>query len=466
MKKCSLLLLLSAAVGCATMPKADRDLFAAVKEDNASEVERLVATGADVNVNADQSYDGLPPLAWAGVWGSTKAAELLIARGANVNGGNGYGSTPLHVAAFNQKPAMAALLVRKGADINARTENGWTPLHKAMERLAMAPANKTPPGEEVAKVVSVVELLLASGAAVDAQGSKVGMPIHLAALTRQKALVQMLIDKGADVNARSDDGQTPLFQAAKRDSTDVVELLLARRADVNARTRSGYTALMVSAGNGNPDVAKVLLEHGADVGARDKDGVTALLSACRSLLVRYTLEASTSGAEDVRRKVLGANGASEREMLRHVKGDFSAVAVMLVNRGADPNLAAPAFTPLGAAATVGDRALAEALLAHGAKISDTSTGETPLHAAIAERHGEIAELLIDKGADVNARNMSQVTPLHFLGVFMRDGKLAELLIQKGADVNARERDGHTPLDGAVRTGNVEVAQVLRQHGGK
>jgi cytohesin len=126
----------------------------------------------------------------------------------------------------------------------------------------------------------------------------------------------------------------------------------------------------------------------------------------------------------------------------------------------------PGFTPLGAASTVGDRALAEALLAHGAKISDASTGETPLHAAIAERHGDVAELLIDKGADVNARNMSQLTPLHFLGVYMHAPKLAELLIQKGADVNAREQAGHTPLEVAIRAGNAEVAEVLRRHGAK
>jgi ankyrin repeat protein len=359
-----------------------------------------------------------------------------------------------------------ALLVHKGADVNARTENRWTPLHKSMEQLAMAPANTTPPGEEVANVVGVVELLLASGAAVDAQGSTVGMPLHMAALTGQKALVQMLIDKGADVNARSDDGQTPLYQAAKRDSAEVVELLLASRADVNARTKSGYTALVASASNGNSAVAKVLLEHDADVSVRDKNGITPLLSVCRSLLIRYTLEASSPGAEDVRRKVPGADWASEREMLRGVKGDFSAVAVMLVNRGADPNLATRGFTPLGAAATVGDRELAEALIAHGAKISDTSTGETPLHAAIAERHADVAELLIRKGADVNARNMSQLTPLHFLGVHMHDPKLAELLIQQGADVNAREQAGHTPLEGAVRAGNAEVAEVLRRHGGK
>ena len=223
---------------------------------------------------------------------------------------------------------------------------------------------------------------------------------------------------------------------------------------------------MASASNGNSGVAKVLLGHGADVGVRDKNGVTALLSACRSLLIRYTLEASTPGANDLRRKVPGADWVGEREMLQRVKGEFSAVAVMLVKRGADPNFAAPGFTPLGAAATVGDYALAEALLAHGAKISDALKGETPLHAAIAERHGNVAELLIEKGADVNARNTSGLTPLHFLGVFMHDPRLAELLIQKGADVNATDQAGHTPFEGAVRAGNAQVVEVLRRHGGR
>ena len=447
------------------MPKANRDLFAAIKEDNAAEVERLLASGANVNVKDAQAFDGLPPLAWAGVWGSSKAAELLIARGANVNAGNRRGSTPLHVAAYNQQPEMVALFIRKGGDVNARTDNGWTPLHKAMERLAMAPANKTPSGEEVAKVVRVVELLLTNGASVDVQGSEIGMPLHAAALTGQRTLVQTLIDKGADVNARSGDGQTPLYQAAKRDAPDVAELLLARKADVNARTRSGYTALMTSAGNGNSSLAKILLEHGADVSASDKDGFTALLSVCRSLLIRYTLEASTPGAEDLRRKA-GGELKSEREMLGKVKGDFTVVALLLLKRGANPNLATPAFTPLGVAATVGDRALAEALLAHGARIDDASGGETPLHAAIAERHGDIADLLIRAGADVNSRNMSQFTPLHFLAVNMHDRKLAELLIQRGADVNAKDALGHTPLEGAIRAGNNEVAEVLRERGGR
>jgi len=192
-----LLSFLVAAAGCfGTMPRADHDLFAAIKRDDGREVERLLSSGANVNVTLDPAYDGLPPLAWASGWASARTVELLIAHGANVNGANRHGTTPLQLAAYHEKPAIVALLIRKGASVSARNEVGWTALHKAMEPLATAPATATPPAEEVAQVASIVELLLASGAQVDVQSAAGGMPIHIAALTRQKALVQMLIDKG------------------------------------------------------------------------------------------------------------------------------------------------------------------------------------------------------------------------------------------------------------------------------
>jgi cytohesin len=268
---------------------------------------------------------------------------------------------------------------------------------------------------------------------------------------------------------------TALYQAARMDATEVAALLIARGADVNARTKGGKTPLMMAAIDGNARVARLLLEHHAEVNARANDGATALVEACRSLLIRYTLEASTPGAQDLRARAVGGlsarNGAAElasaRENLAKVKGEFGAVARLLAAGGADPNVATPTFTPLGAAAIVGDRALAEALIAHGARLDDTSTGESALHAAIAERHGDVATLLVEKGADVNVRNTpSRFTPLHFLAANLHDRNLAELMIQRGADVNAKDQAGHGPLEGALAAHNDEVAAVLRRHGAR
>ncbi|HET6147549.1 MAG TPA: ankyrin repeat domain-containing protein [Polyangia bacterium] len=470
--RCSISLLVLAVVGCATMPKADQDLFAAVKADNAGGVERAVATGANVNGKHVGRYVGASALGWAGVWGSMNSAEWLIAHGADVNGANEHGSTPLHLAAYNLQLAVAGLLIRHGAAVNARSEVGWTPLHKAMERLAEAPGTRTPADEEVAKATRIVELLLASGADVNIRGVQGISPLHVAAGTGQERLVQLLVDRGADAKGASVDGVTPLVLAAGRDVGEVAALLIAQGGDVNARTKRGFTALTVAAGNGNPAVAKVLVEHGADIGLRDKDGFTALLSACRSLLFEYTLRASTPGAQDLRRKLLGRAGArsvtKDREEHRRARGDFSAVAILLLEHGADPTDGLGDFLPLQTAALVGDKALAEAAIARGAAINRLSRDgtELPLHAAIAEGHRDVARLLIDKGADVNAPNMSGFTPLHFLAVFTHDGQLAELLIRQGANVNATDQRGHTPLEGAVRAGNHEVVEVLRHHGAR
>lgn len=432
MRTSASLLLLVSAVGCAgTLPKGNLALFAAIKRDDAGEVERLLASGAAVN------------------------------------GASERGNTPLHVAAFEEDRAVTALLIRRGASVNGPNVAGSTPLFSAMERLAYMPARSTPAAPEVANVVGVVELLLASGARVDVRGSGGGTPLHMAALTGQTTLVRMLIDHGADVDARTEEGVTPLYQAAKKDEADVAELLIARGAEVNARTKSGYTALKMAAEHGSAAVAKLLLARRAEVDVRDGEGLTPLLSACRSLLIRYTLEASNHGAaEDIRRKLSAGDVVETRRALAEVMGDFGGVALLLVKGGANPNVAVPGFTPLGAAATVGDAALAEALIAHGAAIDETSTGESPLHAAIAECHAGVAKLLVDKGANVNARNMSQRTPLHFLAIFTHDRALAELLIRRGADVSAKDRDGQTPIDLAIRARNDEVAEVLRRHGAR
>ena len=97
-------------------------------------------------------------------------------------------------------------------------------------------------------------------------------------------------------------------------------------------------------------------------------------------------------------------------------------------------------------------------------------GLTPLHVAAGSGQKEIAELLIAEGADVNAKDTKfGGTPLYFAANGGHK-EIAELLIANGADVNAKSESknglfkGRTPLDSAEY--NPETADLLRKHGGK
>ena len=97
------------------------------------------------------------------------------------------------------------------------------------------------------------------------------------------------------------------------------------------------------------------------------------------------------------------------------------------------------------------------------------SGSTPLHWTATK---VMAELLIANGADVNAQTVDGWTPLH-QAVYMELAESAEMLIASGANINAksyylqtRERRGdQTPLEVAMESGGTKIAGLLRKHGG-
>ena len=105
-------------------------------------------------------------------------------------------------------------------------------------------------------------------------------------------------------------------------------------------------------------------------------------------------------------------------------------------------------------------------LADGADVnSKNKSGYTPLHFAAYKGHKEIVELLIAEGADVNAKDDMGRTPFH-IAIYGRQNEIVELLIAEGADVNAKDDNSDTPLDEAIIYNSPETAGLLRKHGGK
>nr|XP_027207061.1 ankyrin repeat domain-containing protein 1-like [Penaeus vannamei] len=131
--------------------------------------------------------------------------------------------TPLHFASENGHFAVAELLAAKGADLEAKDQYEWTPLHFASRYGHFA----------------VAELLAAKGADLEAKAQYGATPLHFASFNGHFAVAELLAAKGADLGAKDDRGATPLHFASENGHFAVAELLAAKGADLEAKAQYG-----------------------------------------------------------------------------------------------------------------------------------------------------------------------------------------------------------------------------------
>lgn len=102
------------------------------------------------------------------------------------------------------------------------------------------------------------------------------------------------------------------------------------------------------------------------------------------------------------------------------------------------------------------------------------TGATALYTATEEGHLDIIELLIRHGADVNRSPKGQVardlhieyqTPLLIACMRNHDAVIRHL-IRSNADVNVTSERGSSPFLAICQHNNVEIAQLLIDHGAR
>jgi ankyrin repeat protein len=348
----------------------NRSLFKATEVGDIKLAEILIARGADVNT---KDWKGRTPLQMAVQNGKIEVANLLIAHGANVNAKNGGGL--LCIAALKGDIKMANLLILKGADVNAKNKNGLTPVSRAL---------LSDGGGRL-----MIDLLVSKGAKVP--------ELHLAAHRGDIDKVRSSLEKGTKIDVRDKAMHTPLFYAASAGQINVVDLLISKGADVNAKDiRGGETPLFYAAKAGQKNVVELLIDKGADVNARGSQHSGALESA------------AWLGRSDV--------------------------AELLIAKGADVN-------------------------------AKDDWDYIPLHAAAGSGLVEIVKLLIAKGSDVNAKNEWGETPLHS-AILYGQIRVVEVLIAKSADVNAKTNHGQTPLQSAQKNGHTDIVELLRKHGAK
>ena len=180
------------------------DFFSAIRNDNASTLETLLARGFDPNTRDPKGQLGLT---MALQEGSPKAARLLIGRpDADLNALNNAGESPLMMAALKGDLPGAQLLLERGAKVN---QPGWSALHYA----ATGPEPK---------------------------------------------IVQLLLQRGAEIDTLSPNDTTPLMMAAQYGTEESVSLLLARGASASRANQKNMRAVDFARLSGRQPLIKML----------------------------------------------------------------------------------------------------------------------------------------------------------------------------------------------------------------
>ena len=232
-------------------------------------VELLLSRGADVDARDE---DQMTPFLWSVYWWKPKIAEILLQNGAEVNavnihrqnalhiisknrghnqreeelislfkllGGvdiNGRDNderTPLHVASYCGRVDVAKALLEHAVQVNAKDLSGYTPLHEVTFGKYYCRSfglYRWRQKDHLGKVLHLAEILLESGANIDAQNKDRETPLHLASHLRFHDMARLLLKHGADVNVKNSEGKYP-FQVATRRKGKAMRRLLSKCHD-------------------------------------------------------------------------------------------------------------------------------------------------------------------------------------------------------------------------------------------
>jgi ankyrin repeat protein len=320
-------------------------------------VEFLASKGANVNArSAIRDYQrvaqaesraksldrgGLTPLLYAARENCRECVEILLKHKADVNLGDPSEVVPMSVAMLNSNWDIARRLVEAGADINGWDWYGRSPLHVAIGNMQSAnnrnPLDNDRPNKATGR--DLVNLLVERGANPNQQqffgASGFGgaadrgiTPFLVACGTGNIEVVKLLLAHGADPHLATADGRGPIIMAVSsrggrggpggfgppggapgaegpagddppgdgppaggaprapraNPQVELVKLLAGAGADVNlmskrhflARTRGGSALHYVVRNGGNPQVIQALLDLGLNINAKDEDGLTGL----------------------------------------------------------------------------------------------------------------------------------------------------------------------------------------------
>lgn len=375
----------------------------------------------------------------------------LILSGADVNMINENKETPLHVAAMSGSFKCGKTLIASGANVNAKTNLfEETPLHFAVQQ-----------GCE-----ELLILLLDAGAEVDAKNCDMEGPVFTAIRWCRPNMIPLLAQRGANLNDINLLGQTPLAVAMNFESKCVIKALLDAGAveEISGISKSKLDLLQLEFPktdtvetmnrpmpvNSNKEHKKCFREADPDVSE---------LFECVSKNQVDILE------EKLKESPEKSNGTAKfnLEGLLHAAATYGATECVsaLIRYGANVNSLTECDieSPLHIAIREGYFDMFFELLRNGADIEATNCdGETPIFTAVKNNRIEFFRVLTRMGASTNHINFGGISPIHF-AVMASNRFMVQSLLYYGADPALGNLN---PYMYAFKSSEFEIASIVQK----
>lgn len=298
-------LLAACLVLCSSLPtpasgQGSGELFAAIYRGRVEEVEKALASGADVNAVDERRMT--PLLVAADVMGmatgNLDVVRLLLRSGADMYRGVFPQGTALGICVRNGHVECVRTLIGHGFDPNYHPEEETPAIfiavglahrtailrllleHGADPEFREPSSGRRPIFAAVASNrLEEVRLLLGHGASPARQlapGAGGSWPLNIAATSGYFDMMRLLVEHGADVNAQDASGEAPLHGTVYNLTPETVTFLVGQGANPNVRNNDGDTPVMRAVAKRNLEHARALLAAGADPNIRNRYGQSPL----------------------------------------------------------------------------------------------------------------------------------------------------------------------------------------------
>ncbi|OQE39856.1 hypothetical protein PENCOP_c006G07555 [Penicillium coprophilum] len=299
--------------------------------------------------------------------------------------------------------------------------------------------------------VEIATILLGQGATPDLVNEKAQSALHLSVFCKDLGLVSLLLEKNMKVDSKDNHGRTPLFYAVQRRELNIARALLDAGANPNT-TEAGYskplrykekdftgkfkdlearnladcfgdtTPLFYAAGDGNDSMVDLLLNHPKSKAFPDPQ-----------------------------------DQFGERPISWAAGKGYEAIVKMLLDKGANPNQPDdPSRSPIFWALKSHDKSL------HQKIVRGRGLGSWDNYAV--GDMSAMVDLLLQYGADPNVADGKGRTPISLLVEFdVNSKRIVSSLLGAGCNPNVKDRYGRTPLMGAVVRDLGDFVDALREH---